>query len=62
MAESPVAACVWESSWGEGWGSRSPVLPGLVASPMLTQPLLTRERRVPSTCWCQRSSTTRCAG
>ena len=52
MAEDPVAACVWESSWGEGWGSRSPVLPGLVASPMLIQPLLTRARRVPSTRWC----------
>ena len=62
MAESPVAACVWESSWGEGWGSRSPVLPGLVAIPMLTQPLLTREWRVLSTRCCERSSTTRCAG
>ena len=30
-------------------------------SPMLTQPLLTRVRRVPSTHWCERSSTTRCA-
>ena len=28
---------------------------------MLTQPLLTRARRVPSTCWCERSNTTRCA-
>ena len=61
MAESPVAACVWESGWGEGWGSLSPVLPGLVASPMLTQPLLTRARKVLSTRWCKRSSTTRCA-
>ena len=30
-------------------------------SPMLTQPLLTRARRVPSTRSCERSSTTRCA-
>ena len=30
-------------------------------SPMLTQPLLTRVRRVPSTHWCERSSTTSCA-
>ena len=30
-------------------------------SPMLTQPLFTKARRVPSTCWCERSSTTRCA-
>ena len=30
-------------------------------SPMLTHPLLTRARRVPSTRWCKRSSTTRCA-
>ena len=30
-------------------------------SPMLTQPLLTRARRVPSTHWCERSSTTRYA-
>ena len=30
-------------------------------SPMLTEPLLTRARRVPSTRWCERSSTTRCA-
>ena len=62
MVESPVAACVWESSWGQGWGSRSPVLPGLLASPMLTQPLLTRARTVPSTHWYERSRTTRCAG
>ena len=62
MMGNPVAACVWESSWGQGWGSRSPVLPGLLASPMLTQPLLTRARRVPSTRWYERSSTTRCAG
>ena len=53
MAGSPVAACVWESSWDLGWGSWSPVLPGLLASPMLTQPLLTRARRVPSTRWCE---------
>ena len=61
MVESPVAACVWESSWGQDWGSRSPVLPGLLASPMLTQLLLTRARSVPSTRWCKRSSTTKCA-
>ena len=30
-------------------------------SRMLTQPLLTRARRVPSTRWCERSSTTRFA-
>ena len=30
-------------------------------SPMLTQPLLTRARRVPSAPWCERSSITRCA-
>ena len=56
MAESHVAACVWESSWGLGWGSWSPVLQGLLASPMLTQPLLTRARRVPSTRWFEESA------
>ena len=30
-------------------------------SPILTKLLLTRARRVPSTWWCERSSTTRCA-
>ena len=30
-------------------------------SPMFTQSLLTRVRRVPSTHWCEISSTTRCA-
>ena len=61
--------------YGEPWGSLCVgvgVVMGLVflgplcclafmPSPMLTQPLLTRARRVPSTRWCERSSTTRCA-
>ena len=61
--------------YGEPWGSLCVVV-GVVMrlgfldplcflafmlSPMLTQPLLTRARRVPSTRWCERSSTTRCA-
>ena len=72
MGESPEAP---GAHYGEPWGSlcvgvgvvmRLVFLDSLcclafMLSPMLTQPLLTRARRVPSTRWYERSSTTRCA-
>ena len=53
--------CV-EVGVGTGLGFLSPLCClAFRPSPMLTQPLLTRARRVSSTSWCDRSSTARCA-